>query len=89
MTPMEKLVKLAKCHKILFPSGFTDFPALVHVLGRIYYAYGKSLTKAQRSSAFHNGTWFAQLRTNKFQGLFKDFSKTKIFFNKLASDPIG
>ena len=49
----------------------------------IMLIHGQRLTKAQRSSAFHNGTGFVQLQTNKFQGLFKVFSRTNYSFQRL------
>ena len=36
-----------------------------------------------RGSAFHNGTWFVQLWTNKFQLFFKDFLRKNYSFQRL------
>ena len=53
---------------------------------------GEQQTIHLRISSVHEGTWFIQLQTNKFQGLFKPFSnlqitvsRTKIFFKPLLN----
>ena len=94
----KKGLKISKIAKVAYDPSFHWGPQIFpnwYMERSIMLIHGQRLTKAQWSSAFHNGTGFVQLRTNKFQGLFKDFSRTNYsfqrlrFLNKLASDPIG